>query len=189
MNTPAHALLNLLALGNREREAAVAPIIVGSILPDAPMFVFYAWQKLLGVPEQLIWREKYYDPSWQGFFDVFNSLPLIILLGVLARVLGWRWIMWLAAAMALHVLFDLPLHHDDAHRHFFPFSDWRFESPISYWDPAHYGRISAIAEVAMSGFATAWLWHRYSGKAARLAVCALAAAYVAHWIFVFTVWV
>jgi len=33
---------------------------------------------------------------------------------------------------------DLPLHREDAHGHFYPLSNWHFESPISYWDPAHH---------------------------------------------------
>ena len=51
------------------------------------------------------------------------------------------------ASMALHCLMDLPLHHDDAHRHFLPLSTWRFRSPISYWDPRHFGSLVAGAEL------------------------------------------
>jgi hypothetical protein len=48
--------------------------------------------------------------------------------------------------LLLHVFGDLPLHHDDAHRHFFPFLDWRFRSPVSYWDPAHRGAWASLVE-------------------------------------------
>jgi hypothetical protein len=42
---------------------------------------------------------------------------------------------------------DLPLHHEDAHRHFLPFTNWRFISPVSYWDPEYHGRIIAVIEI------------------------------------------
>ena len=48
--------------------------------------------------------------------------------------------------MALHVPEDLFLHHDDGHRHFYPLSQWRYSSPVSYWDPNHYGKIVAPLE-------------------------------------------
>ena len=48
--------------------------------------------------------------------------------------------------MALHCLGDLPLHNEDAHAHFFPFSTWHFRSPVSYWDPRHFGLVTASAE-------------------------------------------
>lgn len=41
-----------------------------------------------------------------------------------------------------------------AHRHLFPLSDWRFASPVSYWDPAHHGDVFLAAEadlVALGG--------------------------------------
>ena len=48
--------------------------------------------------------------------------------------------------MTLHAVCDLLLHHDDAHLHFFLLSDWRFRSPVSYWDPNHFGEIVASLE-------------------------------------------
>jgi hypothetical protein len=47
--------------------------------------------------------------------------------------------------------FDLPLHREDAHGHFFPLSSWRFMSPVSYWDVRHYGAYAAAAELALTG--------------------------------------
>ena len=48
----------------------------------------------------------------------------------------------------LHSVVDVLTHHDDGPLLFFPFS-WtiRFYSPISYWDPAHFGRPFAIFEL------------------------------------------
>ena len=61
------------------------PIALGAILPDLPMLLFYAYQKVwLGTPERTIWSESYYLAGWQAFFDVFNSLPLMMLAALVA---------------------------------------------------------------------------------------------------------
>ena len=62
---------------------------------------------------------------------IFLTLfPLIILGVLLAYYYGINWLIALFASMALHCFKDLPLHNDDAHRHFFPLSDWRFKQPF-----------------------------------------------------------
>jgi len=61
VNTPGHAVFNLLLLGHRDRPGLFAPIAVGSILPDLPMFLFYVHQRVwLGMSEHAIWSEAYY---------------------------------------------------------------------------------------------------------------------------------
>ena len=78
MNTPGHAVVNLLILGKRDRRSLFAPVAFGAILPDLPLFVFYAYEKgWLKTPERVIWAESYNDLGWQAFFDIFNSLPLL----------------------------------------------------------------------------------------------------------------
>ena len=118
------------------------------------MFGFYVYQKIVGSSEQLIWSTLYFQPSWQLFFDLFNSIPVAVIILVAAR--QSRFVQLVAASALLHLLFDLPLHNDDAHRHFLPFTNWRFESPVSYWDSNHFGHIVAILEltaaVAISAF-------------------------------------
>lgn len=188
MNTPAHALINLLIAGRRDRVDTAVPIVVGSLLPDLPMIAFYAWYRLLGTPEYAIWGHYYPLPGWQAVFDSVHSLPLIALLWLAGLWRGRRWVMWLAVGMALHAVFDLATHHADAHRHFFPLWNWRFHSPVSYWNPAHFGRVASLLEAAASGFATAWLWRRYDSAGLRLMIAALAASYAAHWLFVFATW-
>lgn len=188
MNTPTHVMLSIAVLSRRRVSADdpepsyVVPAVIGAVLPDAPMFVFYAVEKLvIGSSEREIWTTRYFLPAWQDFFDLFNSIPI---------VLAGLWICWqrsrrpnagaesgsprsahqeswarraakklglggakawtiLFASMLLHMLADLPLHHDDGHRHFWPISNWRFESPVSYWDPNHYGLYAGAAELVL----------------------------------------
>ncbi len=146
MNTPAHAVVNLLVLGRRERPRLLLPLTVGALLPDAPMLLFYAYYKAVGAAENFIWSTAYYDPGWQAFIDIFNSLPLIGLGLLLAHRAAMPRLAALFSSVALHALCDLPLHREDAHRHFFPLSDWRFESPVSYWDPRHGGAVFSLVE-------------------------------------------
>ncbi|MPZ21068.1 MAG: hypothetical protein GEV06_24685 [Luteitalea sp.] len=55
MNTPAHGILNLLVLPRRGEANGVVPVALGAVLPDLPMVVFYAWERLRAVPEGTIW--------------------------------------------------------------------------------------------------------------------------------------
>ncbi|MBA2492900.1 MAG: hypothetical protein H0V34_14845 [Gammaproteobacteria bacterium] len=188
MNTPAHAVINWLILGRGDRPELAVPIVAGSLLPDLSMIVFYIYLKALGTQESVIWSVHYHQRQWQAFFDVFNSIHLILAgLAISWRLRATRWAAFFAG-MGLHVLFDLPLHHDDAHRHFFPFSDWRFFSPISYWDPAHYGDIVSACEIVVVAVGSVVLWRRYESMCLRLMCAALALSYSLHWIYVFAVW-
>jgi len=151
MNTPSHSIINLWILGLGKPPVVQIAVFIGSILPDVPMFIFYFVEKFIyRTPEMQIWRQQYFLTEWQNFFDWFNSLPII--------ALGFALMAWKQSAvgmaffvsMALHVFGDLPLHHDDGHHHFFPLSNWRFESPVSYWDPNHHGLIVAPIEMVVT---------------------------------------
>ncbi|MEM1304930.1 MAG: hypothetical protein AAGG46_08530, partial [Planctomycetota bacterium] len=157
MNTPTHVIVSLAALPKQDRWGGASAVVAGAVLPDAPMFAFYAYQKLLGTPERDIWGDHYFRDGWQLLFDVFNSFPLFLALLALSWWLGWQWGMLLAGSAMLHLVGDLPLHNDDAHRHFLPFTDWRFYSPVSYWDPKHFGRWAAMVEAAVAVALAAWL--------------------------------
>lgn len=177
MNTPAHLIVNLAVLGSGERRSQVKPILAGALLPDLPMFLFYVWQRgVVRATESAIWRRLYFEPDWQAFFDVFNSIPLA-LLGLLSawrlRSAAWRAFF---ASWVLHCVFDLAVHREDAHGHLFPLSDWRFTSPVSYWDPAHHGTAFAGIETLAVVVGSLLLWRRYesrSGRVALLAACVL----------------
>lgn len=189
MNTPAHVILNAMVLARGRWERCWLPITAGALVPDLPMVGFYFYQRvLLGRSEGWIWSEAYFAPQWQGFFDLFNSLPLI----AAATLVAWRvgsgaWLAFFAS-MALHCLADLPLHNEDAHGHFFPFSSWRFRSPVSYWDPRYHGLAFAAVEMLLVVLGTGWLMARSSSWAWRVVGGLTLISYIALGGFVWLHW-
>lgn len=177
MNTPGHCILNLAILDRGYLKGCTWPILLGSWLPDAAIFIFYGWARATGMPESVIWREAYYGKFWQDIFAIGNSIPLALL--GLAIFLWLRRPAWVAvfASMLLHHLEDLPLHHDDAHRHFWPISTYRFASPVSYWDPDHFGAYGAFIEAGMTFIASVVLWQRVRSRWGRGLIILVNAAY------------
>ncbi|MEL6494559.1 MAG: hypothetical protein AAFQ41_05470 [Cyanobacteria bacterium J06623_7] len=150
MNTPGHYILNLALLGTTLAPDRSLAIAIGAILPDVPIFIFYFVAKFIDkMPESKIWSEGYEQPFWQNIIALFHSIPLALIGVAIFYFLDWQVGMILCISMVGHSLLDLPVHHDDAHRHFYPFSDYRFISPFSYWDRHHYGRIVAFIEMAL----------------------------------------
>lgn len=164
MNTPAHSIINLAILRRGKFASDTWPILIGSWLPDAAMFIFYGWAKWVGIPDSIIWSETYYLPFWQNIFAVGNSIPLALLgFGICCwlRRLGW---VAMFASMLLHHLADLPLHHEDAHQHFWPLSSYRFISPVSYWDRQHFGAYGALLELGLMLIASFFLLRRLRSR-------------------------
>jgi hypothetical protein len=181
MNTPSHLILNLALLRRPVAPAMTWPILIGALLPDAALFVFYSWAKGQGLPERTIWGEAYYSQPWQDIFALGNSMPLGLLGVGLGYALQRPWLGLLSASMVLHHLADLPLHHDDAHRHFWPLSSVRFVSPVSYWDVEHFGRLGATVELGLLLAATAYLMPRLERRWSRgLLGAAVALAAIAY---------
>jgi len=152
------------------------------------MLVFYGYQRVyLGRSEYSIWSSVYFQQQWQYVFDVFHSIPLI----AAAAFVSWcaRRSLWLVffLSMLLHALGDLPLHHDDAHAHFLPFLNWRFVSPVSYWDPQYYGRYFAVAEIALVFIGALMLTRR--SLEWRVVALAAIAVYAGLLVFAWAVWI
>ena len=56
MNTPSHAILNLVIFNQQLRDQASPAILIGAVLPDIPIFVFYLLMKFVyRLPEKQIW--------------------------------------------------------------------------------------------------------------------------------------
>ena len=161
MNTPSHIAVNFLLLAKKGKPQWSLPIVMGSLMPDIPIYLFYFYQKIIaGMSERTIWVELYFRPSWQNFFDPFHSFPVLLLAATLSYKFGRTGFTFFFLSMSLHSLCDLPLHNDDAHRHFFPISDYRFLSPLSYWDSRHYGGLVSIIESLFVLCFSAIIWFR-----------------------------
>jgi len=189
VNTPAHAVLNLVLLGATKEPRRAVPVLVGAVLPDLPIVVLYAYERLRGMPEAWIWRTAYYDPRWQAVIDALHSFPLILAVLAAALLFGWPRLGLICASMLLHAAVDFFLHHDDAHRHFFPLLEWRFASPVSYWDPRYFGNVMAPAE-AIGVVAACLLIARTTPlRSVRWVVAAIALLYLAFLAFALHTWV
>lgn len=204
MNTPAHIIFSLSVLGPSRAVRYPLAIVAGALIPDLMMMVFYAWHKFQGTAENQIWSFYYFQSNWQAVFDLTNSIPLVVLAMIITT---WRqraaWFS-LFASMLVHCVLDLLVHHDDGHRHFYPFNDWRFESPVSYWDPAHFGDIVSVAEMVCATLLGIWLWHaaprtgktvceqqngEFKAKGLRIVLIATMMIYLGFYYFVVTTWV
>lgn len=162
MMTPAHIAASLFVWRDQPGWRRMCAIVFGAALPDLAMVGFYVFQKAIGTPEQVIWSERYFAEHWQLLFDLCNSIPIAFVAMIIFARLD-RPILWLISASALlHMLCDLPVHHHDAHRHFLPLTDWRFRSPVSYWNPEFHGRTFALAELTLA--VTASIYVAFRGR-------------------------
>ncbi|MDB9311748.1 hypothetical protein PN462_01445 [Spirulina sp. CS-785/01] len=159
MNTPGHYIVNLAILGAALAPKSTVAITLGAILPDVPIFAFYFVAKVIQkLPESEIWSTAYYQPFWQTIISLSHSFPVGLFGLALCWYGGWKWGSIFFTSMILHSCFDIPIHHDDAHRHFYPLSDYRFISPVSYWDPKHHGAIIALLEIILVCLVTPFVW-------------------------------
>ncbi len=140
-------------------------------MPDATIIGMVAWQGwVAGRTTQQIFGIDYFSPGWQEIFAISNSIP-IFLVALLAGIIMKRpWLVALAAAALLHVITDIPLHVDDGHAPFWPFSDWVYASPYSYWDVRHGARYIAPAEFLLAAGMALWIWRRHPYWLTRIAV-------------------
>lgn len=150
MQTHGHYVINMALLGKTIAPKHNIAIALGSVLPDIPIFLFYVISKYMyGMSEAKIWGQAYFEPGWQNIIATSHSIPVALIGFLICWRLDWKWGAILCVSMVCHCLLDLPVHHDDAHRHFYPFSDYRFNSPVSYWDVNHHARIAAGVEFAL----------------------------------------
>lgn len=180
MNTPTHIIAAAAILarpGERIRNLALA---AGALLPDLSIFVFYAWMKTVsGKSEQQIWGEAYWTEPWQTLGAISNSVPIAAAFLAVSLWMRALWLRIFALALLIHAALDFPVHADDAHRHFWPLTDWRFRSPVSYWDPSHNGAAGFVIEATVLLASAFIVWRRFEAIGVRIAVAALVLLYLA----------
>ena len=145
------------------------PLMVGSVLPDLLLILLaigtigYDWMQGVEFGPDMESAES--TTRWLFDYAFFNAWwvkaahnlfhgPLMILFYLITGYFAWRagrhWgasLFWLAVSCMIHTAIDIPLHYDDGPLLLFPFDmNFRFYSPVSYWDPQRYGNIFAPLE-------------------------------------------
>jgi hypothetical protein len=190
MNSQTHILLGAALLGGRIPKRAFAAAL-GGLVPDIPMFAIVGALKLFGLNDMLIFGVLYWQPWWQ----ITNAISHSFLLwggGVAAAILwrerkslsaaaidGWSLIVAFFASGILHVFIDFLCHREDAHMSFWPVSNWKFVSPVSYWDAQYYGTVFGIFETVIGIACAIVIFRQFSNRAVRIGLVALVALYVA----------
>jgi len=184
MNTQTHALMGAFFFGKAVPLRAVIGTI-GGFLPDLPMISIVFALKATGHSGQQIFEEMY----WQNWWQITNALGHSFFLwgGLLLAALllrrepndFWTLASVFAAAGFLHCCIDFCVHREDAHMHFWPLSRYKFMSPVSYYDPAHYGRIFSICEATLGLVMSLVLMCQFSNLIVRVILIIAAALYVA----------
>lgn len=189
MNTPAHLIFGAAVFARPDAWKVTVAALVGAFLPDASLYIMAGWHLfVLGTDARIVFGQLYFSPAWMSVFSVDNSFLIWgALLGFALRF-KLPWAVALTGAALLHLSLDFPLHAGDGRPHFWPLSDWVFDSPFSYWDRAHGANIIGPLETLMCLGALVVLWQRFTGLVSRL-VIAIAAALqlspVIVWMFVF----
>lgn len=207
MMTQTHFLVAAALFCNPKRPARQnAAVLAGAFAPDAAIYTLFIWSKIVGIPEQELWSVVYFAEPMTTMTAIANSAPLYVLIGIIGIALvrpasvelagphaagtpaGFgRFVaashtnmsILFALAALTHLAGDLPVHAGDAHPHFWPLTDWRFISPVSYWDPRHFGTQFGVAETVLGIALSVIVFRRFKALWVRGLTLALIAAYMA----------
>lgn len=175
MNTPSHLLINAaLRKASGRRDVPWPAVLWGAVAPDIPLGLlsagFVVYQRWLAAQPAALGGAAFdalyfHNPSWIAAHNFLHSpaaLSLyLVLLWRFRRRPGTRghWWLWFVLGCVLHTTLDIPTHVTDGPLLFWPL-DWvtRFHSPVSYWDPAHFGRQFFILEIGLDGLLLAYLF-------------------------------
>jgi hypothetical protein len=182
MQTYSHFLMTAALVRPLKRKGiSVHPtaLLIGSVLPDIPFALltltyglYYMWSQGLSLESTHILLHDFHfftDPVWLAAHNFFHAPFILLIIGLSGywlRHRGWgNRLLWFAVGAGLHTVVDILTHHDDGPLLLFPFEwSYRFASPVSYWDPNHYGDIFAPLEMIFSGalllylLVTWWQW-------------------------------
>lgn len=183
MNTPTHLILAAAIFAKPEHRKVTTAALLGGFIPDFSLYFMFFWHRfVLNTSTNEIFNELYYSDYWQQVYAVDNSFVIWALLLILSIWLKNKWMIALSGAAFIHLLGDFPLHVDDARAHFWPFTTWKFESPVSYWDPNHHGDIVSVFEILLVSVLLGILWRRFETLLPRLIIAAAAVLTIAPFV-------
>jgi hypothetical protein len=122
----------------------------GGLFPDLPMLIMVLYAtRVAGIPEREVFGVAYFSEGWQRVFAIDHSFAIwgpLTICGLWLRLFP---MIEFAGSGLAHAAVDFVTHHDDARRQLWPFADWVFRSPVSYWDPAYFGNVVAPMEALL----------------------------------------
>ncbi len=178
-----HTLFALAVLTKKETPLRNRAAFMGSVVPDAFIYVVaLGWIIFSSEPMSRLWDEVYFDQPMQSIASAFNSIPIYMCLALLGFVYRHTKIgtilLFFSLAVLLHILLDFPVHAHDAYAHFWPFTDWKFHSPLSYWESHLHAHWVGLIETTIA-LGSAWVIHkRFHTKWISVLMAILALLYV-----------
>ena len=174
--------LALGKLGPWRKNIPKYSLAMGSVAPDLALYLlsfggvgffsgWHGWELKATFQHMYAPNGLYFnDWWWIGLHNLFHS-PTSLLLLFIASFFCLnprfhrlhRWTTFFLAACGFHSVVDILTHFDDGPLIFFPFHwDYRFLSPISYWDTDHYGGpfmvFEGMLDVAIVAYFTTDWW-------------------------------
>lgn len=189
MNTQTHLLVAAALFAKPGHPRRNIALIIGALLPDIAIFALFGWAVVTGVPQGDLWGRIYFAEPMLTFTAIGNSAPLYAALALA----GWAYARWrageplpvlpmlsvLGLAALSHLALDFPVHVEDAHPHFWPLTQWRFRSPVSYWNDNFHAQWVMVVELLIALCLLALLWRRFQARWVRAILSLAGIAYLA----------
>ena len=181
MITPTHAVINAVVARRSSDRTAISfrsrvAFVVGGVAPDLALYVLSLaavvyYPVIDGVSvgdahERAMYDLYFNSPWWLAGHNLLHAPIILLALIAGASLLKAPWrrrVRFFAVGALLHSVIDILVHHDDGPLVCFPVS-WsiRFVSPVSYWDPDHFGWFLRPIDLAITVAGAVWLigWWR-----------------------------
>lgn len=159
MFTQTHLLLGAALFARPSNHAVAVAGLAGALVPDSDVWMMFLIERVQGSTGCEVFHYRYWEAPWTTLQMILNSIPAyvaLIVAGILLLISPVSWlrtsgmiVLVFASSALLHVGADFLLHHEDARAQWMPFSTWVFRSPVSYWNPAHYGQVFMAFEIVL----------------------------------------
>jgi hypothetical protein len=129
--------------------------LFGSVLPDLPLILTTIVCLIIDSASgaggaggedadsvtSRLFNTWYFENPWvMAEHNLFHSQVTLLTMMLISYQCRWSFPFWVVVSAWIHATSDIPVHHDDGPLIFFPLNwEYRFRSPISYWDPAYHG--------------------------------------------------
>lgn len=186
MITPSHVIYSWAAARWLDDHHAASthrrttPFLLGAIAPDIPIYIFFiVYSLLLNYSGAILWNDMYFNSSWSIVFTLSHSLLVWPALATLGWYLKRTWLRYVSISAILHIGVDFLVHTSDAYQHFWPLTDWRFISPVSYWNETEYSAWVTAADSSLVLLVLTYLWYSYAkNNMIRLGIICSAGCYI-----------